>query len=83
VNVTIVFPAQAAGAPVLLLVNTPLHPPLPEAVANHALKAVFTCACVKQADVAVFTGHVTVTTGGAGTVNVAWQVVVNGAHVLV
>jgi hypothetical protein len=60
-----------------------LHPPLPDAVANHALKAEFTCACVKQADVAVFTGQVIDTTGGAGTVNVAWQVVVNGAHVLV
>jgi hypothetical protein len=67
----------------LLFVVTPLQPPLPDAVANHALKAVFTCACVKQADVAVFTGHVNDTTGGAGTVNVAWHVVVNGAHVLV
>jgi hypothetical protein len=66
-----------------LFVNTPLHPPLPDAVASHALNAVFTCACVKQADVVVFTGHVSDTVGGAGTVNVAWQVVVNGAQVLV
>jgi hypothetical protein len=52
-------------------------------VANHALNAVLICACVKQAEVVVFTGHVNETVGGAGTVNVAWQVVVNGAHVLV
>ena len=83
-NVTVVEPpTQTVGAPVLLFVKTPLHPPDPDAVDNHALNAVFTCACVKQADVAVFTGQVIDTTGGAGTVNVAWQVVVNGAHVLV
>jgi hypothetical protein len=61
----------------------PLHPPVPDAVANHVLKAVFTCACVKQDDVVVFTGHVNDTVGGFGTVNVAWQVVVNGAQLLV
>jgi hypothetical protein len=83
VNVTVVEPPHADGAPVLSFVNTPLHPPDPDAVANHALKAEFTCACVKQAAVAVLTGHVNDTTGGAFTVNVAWQVVVNGAHVLV
>ena len=83
VNVTVVEPPQADGAPVLLFVNTPLQPPLPDAVANHELKAEFTCACVKQAAVVVFTGHVNDTTGGAVTVNVAWQVVVNGAHMLV
>jgi len=79
----VVAPPQGGGAPVLLFVNTPLHPPLAVAVANHALKAVFTCACVKQAAVLVFTGQVKDITGGAGTVNVAWQVVVNGAHELV
>ena len=83
VNVTVVEPPQAGGAPVLLFDNTPLHPPLADGVANHALKAVFTCAWVKQADVVVFTGQVNDTTGGPGTVNVAWQVVVNGAHELV
>ena len=67
----------------MLFVKIPLHPPLADAVANHALNAVFTCACVKQDAVLVFTGQVNVTVGGAGTVNVAWQVVVNGAHVLV
>jgi hypothetical protein len=78
----VVAPPHAGGAPVLLFVNTPLHPPLADAVANHALKATFTCACVKQAAVLVFTGQVN-DTGGAGTVNVAWHVVVNGAQVLV
>jgi hypothetical protein len=84
VNVTVLEPpVQAVGAPVLLLDKIALHPPLPDAVANHALKAVFICACVKQAPVVVFTGQVNITVGGAGTVNVAWQVVVNGTHELV
>ena len=61
----------------------PLQPPLADAVANHALNAVFTCACVKQSDVLMFAGQVNDTVGGPGTVNVAWQVVVSGAHVLV
>ena len=61
----------------------PLHPPLADAVANHAEKAVFTCACVKQDAVLVFTGHLNDTVGTGGTVNVASQVVVNGAHELV
>jgi hypothetical protein len=60
-----------------------LQPPVPDAVANHALKAVFTCAWVKQAAVLVGTGHVNDIVGGEGTVNVAWQVEVNGAQVLV
>jgi hypothetical protein len=67
----------------LLFVRIPLQPPLADAVANHALNAEFTCACVKQAAVVVFTGQVNVTVGGEGTVNVAWQVVVNGEHELV
>ena len=67
----------------MLLDKIPLHPPLADAVANHALKAVFTCAWVKQAPVVVFTGQVNTTVGGAGTVNVAWQVVVYGAQLLV
>jgi hypothetical protein len=76
-------PTQTVGAPVLLFVNTPLHPPLPDAVANHALNALFTCAWDKHADVVVLTGQVNDTVGGPGTVNVPWQVVVNGAHELV
>jgi hypothetical protein len=78
-----VEPPHAGGAPVLLFVNIPLHPPVPDAVANHALKAVFTCACVKQVAVLMFAGQVNDIVVGDGTVNVAWQVVVNGAHELV
>ena len=82
-KVTVVAPPQADGAPVLLFVNTPLQPPLADAVANQALKAVFTCACVKQDAVEVFTGHVSDITVGAVTVNVAEHVLINGSHVLV
>ena len=67
----------------LSFVNTPLQPPLADAVANHALNAEFTCACVKQAAVEVVTGHVNDTTGAAVTVNVAEQVSTKGSHVLV
>jgi hypothetical protein len=83
VKVTVVEPPQALGAPVLLFVKTPLQPPLAEAVASQVAKAVFTAACVWQAAVVVFTGQVSTTVGAAGTVNVVWQVVVNGAQLLV
>ena len=66
----------------LLFVKTPLQPPLAVAVANQVAKAVFTAACVWQAVVVVFTGQVS-TTGEEATVKVAWQVVVNGAQLLV
>ena len=82
VNVTVVEPPQADGAPVLLFVNTPLQPPEAEAVANHVAKALFTAACVWQAAVVVFVGQVSTTLGAAGTVKIAWQVVVNGAQLL-
>lgn len=45
-KVTVVDPPQAAGAPVLLLVKTPLQPPVPLAVASQVEKAIFTAACV-------------------------------------
>ena len=60
-----------------------MHPPVPDAVANHELNAEFTCDCVKQAAVVVFTGQVNDTTGAGVTVNVAEQVDVNGSQVLV
>jgi len=41
----------------LLFVKIPLQPPLADAVDNHALKALFTCACVKQDAVKVSTGQ--------------------------
>jgi hypothetical protein len=67
VKVTVVVPPQAAGAPVLLLVNTPLHPPLAVAVASQVLNWVLMV--VAQAAVVMLIGHVR-TTGG-GTVKVA------------
>ena len=66
-----------------LLVDTPLQPPLPEAVASQVAKAEFTAACVWQAAVVVLVGQVSTTVGAAGTVKVAWQVVVIGAQLLV
>ena len=83
VNVTVVEPPQAAGAPVLLFVNAPLQPPLAEAVANQVAKAASTAACDWQAAAVVFVGQVSTTVGGAATVKVAWQVVVVGAQSLV
>ena len=82
-NVTVVEPPQALGAPVLLFVKTPLQPPEALAVASHVAKAASTAPCVWQAAVVVFTGQVSTTVGAAATVNVAWQVVVVGAQLLV
>jgi hypothetical protein len=48
-------------------------------VANLALMAA--CVCPKASSWLV--GQVSTTGGGAGTVKVAWQVVVSGAQVLV
>ena len=76
-------PPQADGAPVLLLVKTPLHPPLAVALASHAANWAFTADCVWQAATVVFVGQLSTTVGGAGTVKVAVQVVVNGAQLLV
>ena len=67
----------------LLLVKTPLQPPLALAVANQVAKAVLTDACVWQAATVVFVGQVNTTVGAAGTVKVAVQVVVSGAQLLV
>ena len=78
VNVTVADPPQAAGAPLLLFVNTPLHPPEAEAVASQLAKAVFTATCVWQAATVVFTGQVSTTVGAAVTVKVALQVRVVG-----
>jgi hypothetical protein len=67
----VVEPPQADGAPVLLLVNTPVQPPVAVAVANHVAKALFTDACDWHAAVVVFVGQVRTTVGAAGTVKVA------------
>lgn len=71
VKVTVVEPPQMDGAPWLLFVSAPLHPPLAVAVASHAAKAAFTWACVWHAAVVVFIGQVSTTVAGAVTVNVA------------
>ncbi len=60
----------------MLFVRTPLQPPVAVADANQAANAVLTAACVWQAVVVVFDGQVNTTVGAAGTVKVAWQVVV-------
>ena len=49
----------------LLLVKTPLQPPLAVAVANQVANAVFTAACVWQAATVVLVGQVSATGGGA------------------
>ena len=81
-NVTVVEPPQKEGAPVLLFVKTPLQPPLALAVASQVVKAELTATCVWHAAEVVFTAQVSTKVGAAATVKVAWQVVVNGAHVL-
>ena len=82
-KVTVVEPPQAKGAPVLLLVNTPLQPPLADAVANQVENAALTDACVWQPATVVVVGQVRLTVGAAGTVKVAVQVVVVGSQSLV
>jgi hypothetical protein len=83
VKVTVVEPPQAKGAPVLSLVKTPLQPPVADTVANQVEKAVLIAAWDWQAAVVIFVGQVSTTVGAAGTVKVAWQVVVSGAQSLV
>lgn len=63
---------QIEGAPGLLLVSTPLQPPEPEAVANHALYSAVSWACVRHAlDAVALTGQVSTTGGVLDTVKVA------------
>lgn len=71
VNVTVVEPPQALGAPVLLFVRTPLQPPLAVAVASHVANAVLTAACEVQACKVVLVGQVNVAGGIEETVKVA------------
>jgi hypothetical protein len=84
VNVTTLLPPQASG-PVVppLLLKAPLHPPLETAVASHAVKAAFTCACERLEAIVVLAGQVRRTAGGLLTVKEAVQVVVVGAQLLV
>jgi hypothetical protein len=82
VKVTSLLPPQAEGAPVLLLDNTTPHPPVVVAEASHAAYLASIAACVWQAASDWFVGAFK-TSGEFATVKVAWQVVVNGAQVLV
>ena len=67
----------------MLFVKTPLQPPLAVAVASHAVNCALTAAWVWQEATVVFVGQVSTIVGAAGTVKVAWQVVVVGAQLLV
>jgi hypothetical protein len=56
---------------VLLLVKTPLQPPVALAEASQVANAELTAAWVRQAAVVVLEGQVSDTVGGAATVKVA------------
>jgi hypothetical protein len=64
---------------------TPLQPPIPMALLdNHVANVALTAACVWQEGlIDVPTIIAKFESGAAATVKVAWQVVVNGAQVLV
>ena len=79
---TVPAATQMDGVPVLLLVRTPLQPPLAVADASHAAYCASSCAWVRHALAVVFAGQFNTTFGEAATVNVAWQVVVNGSQEL-
>lgn len=76
VNVTVLTPPHLFGAPVLLLVNTALHPPDLLAVASQVAKSASTSACVLQESSVLLTGQVRTTAGAAVTVKVLLQVCV-------
>src|SRR4029450_6167548 len=63
VNVTVLAPPHLSGAPELLLVTDPRTqlPPDAVAVASHAVNALFTCVCVRQAAIVVLPAQFKVT----------------------
>ena len=61
VNITVVEPPHAGGAPMLLLVKTPLQPPDADALANQALNAASMAVCVWHAATVVLVGQVKIT----------------------
>lgn len=61
VNITVVEPPHAGGAPMLLLVKTPLHPPDADALANQELNAASMAVCVWHAATVVLVGQVKIT----------------------
>jgi len=60
-----------------------LHPPLPLAVPSHVAYSASTATCVWHAATVKSEAQVNTTAGAAVTVNVALQVVVIGAQLLV
>jgi hypothetical protein len=82
VKVTTVLPPQLDGAPILSLVNMPPHPPLALAEFSQATNCALIAACVWQEATVVLIGQVSTTVGGAATVKVAVQVVVEGEQEL-
>jgi len=83
VNVTVVEPPQAKGAPVLLLVKTPRQGLTTETVANQAAYFALMAAWDWHGPSVASIGQISTTPSGASTVKVAIQVVVNGAQLLV
>lgn len=81
-KVTVVLPPQAARALLCCYWSERRCNRLAVAEASHDANWAFTAACVWQVAAEVFTGQFN-TTGDQATVNVAWQVVVSGAQVLV
>lgn len=58
----------------MLLLKTPLQPPVPLAVVSQVAKAALTCACVCPNATVWFVGQVSTGAVGAGIVNVEVQV---------
>jgi hypothetical protein len=74
VNITVLDPPQANGAPELLLVNVALQPPVTLAEANQALYLDMMSAVDWQAASVTSAGQFKLTTGAVVTVNVRVQV---------
>lgn len=70
VNVTVAVPPQADGGPVLLLVNTALHPPEMVASLNQSLYMLVMAGCDWQAISTTLVGQVKTTLSAGATVNV-------------
>jgi hypothetical protein len=83
VHITVFDPPQASGAPVLLLVSTPLHPPVKVVDASQLLYRVFTADWVRQEPTVMLVAQLMVTAGALVTVKVLVQVLRYGGQVLV
>ena len=81
-NVTVVEPPVAAGAPVLSFVRAPSQPPEALTLASQVAKAALMAAWVWPNGSVAFVGQLRTTGGDEVTVKVLWQVWVSGAQVL-